>query len=140
MVDEALVDALKRKVNHQAERIDQLEEQVAELLQVVDTDMAAVDYEKKTRKDKVREIRTALYRNSNANGRATMNYREVVALFNGHPSPGHAYDLMQLVANADGYEYRERTEGENKIAVQTADVNDDAVIHAANNEEVDAAA
>lgn len=115
------------------ERFNDLAETVAELRQVVDTDMGTLRYDQMTKKDKVRQVRAYLVEQAKG-GRPFMTYDQVVTLFNGHPSPGHAYDLMKLAGNAEGFEYQEpNDERPNRLVVNVDGVKDDAPFHAANN-------
>lgn len=131
-----LVDALHRKINTVAGHLDEIDERLADIEAVVDTDLDAVAYQKMTKQDKVREIRAYLYDlgTRSAKGKASMDYREVRAMFNGRPSPGHCYDLMKLAGGAEGFGYDDasREDRNKRIIVKTDAVNDDAVFHAAN--------
>lgn len=135
MTDE-LVEALRRKVNAQQARIDDLEDELADLKQVVDPDPGATAYHQLTKDQKVHRVRTALVEDAaGGDGRAYMKYKAVKMLFDGHPSDGHCYDLMERAAHADGFDYDEagQGDGEKRIRVNLAAVNDDALVHAANN-------
>ena len=132
-----LVQALQRKLNNAVDRIDELEDRVAELEQTVDPDPGEVSYEQLTKDQKVFRIRKALGEEasrSNTNA-GQMKYKAVMALFNNKPSPGHAYDLMERAAYADGYEYDTsgQGKGEKRIRVKWDAVNDERLIHAVNN-------
>lgn len=130
-----LVEALRRKVNTQAERIDDLESRVAELEQLVDPDPGTTAYEQLTRDQKVHRVRVALLEQAIAGTSAVMKYDDVRWLFDGKPSAGHAYTLMELAAEADGYTYEQggHGKGQKRIRVEPDAVNDERVIHAANN-------
>jgi len=132
-----LVQALQRKLNNAVERIEELENRVAELEQTVDPDPADVSYEQLTKDQKVFRIRKALGEEANRSNThvAQMKYKAIMALFNNKPSPGHAYDLMERAAHADGYEYDTagQGKGEKRIRVKWDDVNDERLIHAVNN-------
>lgn len=130
-----LVEALRRKVNTQAERIDDLEARLAELEQLVEPDPGTTAYEQLTRDQKVHRVRVALLEQATERHDYTLTYDEVQWLFDGHPSPGHCYDLMELAAEADGYTYETggHGKGQKRIRVTPDAVNDERVIHAANN-------
>lgn len=129
-----LVEALQRKVNTQAERIEDLEDRVAELEQLVDPDPGTTAYEQLTREQKVHRVRVALLEQATAGKSAVMRYDDVRWLFDGKPSAGHAYTLMELVAEAEGYTYEigGHGKGQKRIRVEPDSVNDERVIHAAN--------
>lgn len=116
-----------------ADRVENLEERVAELEKVVDPDPGTTEYEQLTKSQKVHRIRKTLVENAaRTNGRDGMKYKAVMTLFNGHPSPGHCYDLMERAGYADGFAYDESAGGEKRIQVDVADVNDETLVHAAN--------
>jgi len=53
-------------------------------------------------------------------------------LFDGHPSPGHCYDLMRAAAVLDGFNYDENGSGKKRIRCDVEAVKDDRCFHAAN--------
>lgn len=132
-----LVEALRRKVTDQESRIDQLENRLAELEQTVTPDPHMLDYEQLTKEQKVHKLRVHLIREAETNqtGGAQLKYREVKALFDGHPSPGHCYDLMEAAAHAEGFAYDragQNNNGDKRVRVTLDAVNDDSLFHAAN--------
>lgn len=130
-----LVDALRRKCDAQAKQIDDLEQRLSELERLVEPDPGQTDYETLTKAQKVYRVRKALVETAaNTNGRDAMKYKAVIRLFDGHPSPGHAYTLMENSADLDGFAYDTANgkDGEKRIRVKLEDVNDDALVHAAN--------
>jgi len=132
-----LVKALQRKLNTQVDRIDELEDRVAELEELVDPDPGNADYEQLTKEQKVFRVRKHLLKLAhNTNGRASMKYKEVMALFNGHPSPGHCYNLMERAGERDGYVYDKAGggQGEKRIRVKSEEVNDETLIQSVNKE------
>jgi len=138
MTDEPhpLVDALRRKTNAQADRIDELETRLAELEQLVDPDPGATEYAQLQKEQKVHRIRKTLVETAaRTNGRDAMKYKDVIRLFDGHPSDGHAYTLMERAGELDGFAYDTASGqgGEKRVRVTLEDVNDDALVHAANN-------
>ena len=91
-------------------------------------------YEHLTRPQKVRRVREALIRKEiTQNGKAKLDYTDVQWLFDGHSSPGHAYDLMELAGEAEGFRYEEPGSGSNRVVVERDAVNDPALLHGANN-------
>ena len=130
--DDSMIDAAVAA----AERVEELEDRVSELEELVDPDPGSVAYEQLTRDQKVHRVRVALLEQANDGKPPAMKYKDVQWLFDGRPSPGHAYDLMELAAEADGYVYDKagngNIEGEKRIRVEPDAVNDERVIHAAN--------
>lgn len=130
-----LVEALQRKCNTQAEKIESLESRVAELEELVDPDPGKTEYDQLTKEQKVFQIRKHLLMlATSTNGVAAMKYKEVIALFDGHPSAGHCYDLMERAGYADGYVYDQagNGKGQKRIRVKSDAVNDETLIHAVN--------
>lgn len=135
------LDAHDRRIGENAKDLAYLKQEVRELRtaierieQVVDTGSGAARYEDMSRKDKVRKVRAYLVDQAR-NGRAYLTYDAVLAIFDGRPSPGHAYDLMDLAGQADGFEYQERDGHPNRIVVELDAINDDAGFHGTNKDE-----
>ena len=103
--------------------IEDLKQDIEELRHVVNVDLDGKRYQQLTRDDKVREIQAALL--SEALGRQTqkaaMNYTDVRWLFNGKPSTGHTYTLMEVAGQGTGFDYQERDE-KNRIVVDAGEV------------------
>lgn len=132
---EARFQALNRaRIDHR-DRVAALEERVAELEELVDPDPGATAYEMLTRPQKVHHVRKKLVEMADRqDGKAQLKYRDVKMLFDGYPSAGHCYDLMERAADLDGYAYDEAGgSGEKRIRVNLADVNDDTLVHVVNN-------
>ena len=132
---EPLVDALRRQLKDRTRRVEDLEKRVAELEELVDPDPGGVAYEQLTLDQKVHRIRVALLEQASAGNAPTMKYDDVRWLFDGKPSAGHAYDLMERAANADGYVYETggHGDGQKRIRVEPDAVNDERIVHAVNN-------
>ena len=132
---EAWQDAAKTQLQHLREENDRLRDRVAELEELVDPDPGGTAYEQLTREQKIHRVRVALLEQATAGNAPVMKYTDVQWLFDGRPSPGHAYDLMELAAEADGYVYETggHGDGQKRIRVEPEAVNDERVIHAANN-------
>lgn len=125
-----LVDALRRKVKNQDERIEDLEATVTELEAVVETlqerapDPSRIDYENMGREDKVTVLRSKLKAEAEAtNGTAKAEYKDVIRMFDGHPSAGHAYQLMEAAGNLDGCNYDESPDGSKRVTFRVGGVN-----------------
>lgn len=132
-----LVDALRQKVKNQEERIEDLEDRLADMEELVDPDPGHTDYAQLTPDQKVHRVRKHLAQEAAKGNRPTMQYNDVKWLFDGHPSPGHCYDLMERAAEADGYTYdtsgHGNQQGQKRVRVNLDAVNDETLIHAANN-------
>jgi hypothetical protein len=143
-----LVEALQRKCRHQSEQIDELQselddvrEQLAGLQRLVDPDPGAADYEKLTRQEKVYQVRKKLVETAaRTNGKAAMDYEAVMLLFDGHPSAGHCYDLMERAGQLEGFAYDESPDGTKRIRTKIEDVNDETFVHVVNNAQEESAA
>ena len=132
---EAWQDAAKRQLSHLREENERLRDRLAELEELVDPDPGGVAYDQLTSDQKVHRIRVALLEQATAGNAPTMKYDDVRWLFDGKPSAGHAYDLMERVANADGYVYETggHGDGQKRIRVEPDAVNDERIVHAVNN-------
>jgi hypothetical protein len=141
-----LLDNQQKQFKSLANRVDELEtggnnfpddlgERLVALESTVDTDLDGKAYEELTRKDKVREIQTALIDEaaSSATNKAAMDYQEIRWLFNARPSAGHVYDLMDFAGQEDGFDYQRRDGDNNRLTVDLDDVNEELRVHAANN-------
>jgi len=138
---EARMDALQRSreaLQHDVWELEdeneQLRERVAELEEIVDPDPNSREYEHLTKPQKVHRVRRSLVEKAaQTRGKARMKYDDVQWLFDGQPSPGHAYDLMELAAELDGFAYDQAGgDGQKRIRVNLDAVNDESLIHAAN--------
>jgi predicted RNase H-like nuclease (RuvC/YqgF family) len=125
-----LVNALRRKVKNQEERIDELESTITELETVVDKlqerapDPSRMDYEDMDRADKVTVVRSKLKAEAEAtNGTAKAEYKDVIRMFDGHPSAGHAYQLMEAAGSKDGCNYNEAPDGTKRVTYRVGGVN-----------------
>lgn len=121
------------------ERMARMQERIDELERLVDPDPGTKDYESLTKAEKVRKVRSAVYRKAKKQtGAAQMTYDEILALFENHPSPGHAYDLMERAGEMDGFEYGNsgpNGNGKKRLAVKTDVVKNETDFHAVNKEE-----
>lgn len=119
------------------EENEQLRERVTELESIVEPNPGSTEYEQLTRSQKVHRIRRSLVEKASAtNGKFALKYDEVQWLFDGHPSPSHCYDLMELAGDLDGFVYDQagpNGEGQKRIRVKLDSVNDESLIYAAKN-------
>lgn len=128
-----LVEALRQKANHLTERLDDLEAENESLRERVDTlearvpEPSAVEYERLDKHDKATIIRQKLADTaSSTNGKASMQYKDVIAVFDGNPSAGHAYDIMNLAGQIEGFKYGSSPKGEKRLIVTLENVKDRA--------------
>ena len=132
---EAWREGATRQLAYFRKENERLRDRVAELEELVDPDPGGVAYEQLTSDQKVHRIRVALLEQASAGNAPTMKYDDVRWLFDGKPSAGHAYDLMERAANADGYVYETggHGDGQKRIRVEPDAVNDERIVHAVNN-------
>lgn len=140
---EGRVEALNRARLHHQDRIDDLEatnerlrERIGHIEELVDPDPGATEYHQLTKPQKVHRLRRTLTEQAatQRNGKARMTYREVMMLFDGHPSAGHCYDLMERAAELDGFAYDTPGDGgQKRVRVKIDGVNDETLLHAVNN-------
>lgn len=126
--------AANRRITDVEDENEQLRAEQAELRSRVVPDPTNKEYDDLTRPEKVHQVRVALARQAVAstNGKARYTYRDVLAQYESRPSPGHAYTLLEIAGEADGFRYGEHN-GEKSLLVNLDAVNDNAVIHAVNN-------
>lgn len=136
---EARFDAMNRSRLHLQDRLDEAEderdrlrERVAELEELVDPDPGATEFGQLSRPQKVHRLRRHVVKQAaKTNGRWAMKYKEVKALFDGLPSDGHCYDLMERAGKLDGFQYG-TFHGDKQLRAKLDAVNDETLIHAAN--------
>jgi len=141
---EKRMDALSTKLDVQAGRIDDLERENAELRRQlaevkghVDPDPGSKAYDELSRAEKVQIVRSQLVdvAESTHDGRAAMKYKEIMYLFDGHPSAGHCYDLMERAGQLEGFAYDTggNGKGSKRVRVNLEAVKEPASFHAVNN-------
>jgi len=133
-VHESRLDALNDTIERLETALDEQAERIRELETLVNPDPGSTAYDQLSKDQKVNHLRQHLVDVAEAevNGKTSMQYREVKALFDGHPSPGHCYDLMRAAATLDGFEYDANQSGNKRIRVDAGAVKDDRYFHAAN--------
>lgn len=106
------------------QRITELESLVGELterLQEVEArapDPGDQAYQAMDKSDKATVVRDKLYKQALAtNGLDAIGYKDVIRMFDGNPSPGHAYDIMEKAGNAPGYDYTKGPDGSKRLEV-----------------------
>lgn len=103
--------------------IETLEARV-ELLEEKLPDADHRDYEQLDRYDKATIIRSQMREVAqNTNGKAAMQYKDIERHFDGKPSAGHCYDIMETAANGDGFQLGENNDGEKRLTFNESRVN-----------------
>lgn len=105
---------LQQEVERLSARVETLEEQTP--------DPARKSYGEMDKADKITVVRQKLKDEAeNTNGRAAVFYKDVIRMFDGHASAGHAYNLMDAAANDDGFTYSEAPSGEKRLTYRVND-------------------
>ncbi|KYH24194.1 hypothetical protein HAPAU_36650 [Halalkalicoccus paucihalophilus] len=114
---------------------DRLTERVAELEAQLDPDPNGKEYESMSRDERVHKIRTTLFEDAQHrhSGKSQMTYKEILRLFDNHPSDGYAYKLLTLAGAEEGFEYADSNGTGKVVRVDTGAVNDETLVHAGNN-------
>ena len=131
--NEKVAHAVNR-INDIVDENERLRERVSELESVVTPHPESKDYQDLTRDEKVQQLRESLVEKASArqNGRFSMGYKDVMWLFDGQPSAGHCYRLMDLAGEATGFDYAKFEDRPNQIRVNIDGVNDETLFHAVN--------
>ena len=135
-VVEQRLDLLNDAVEDLERENAELRRQVAALQSEVDPDPGSKEYSDLSRAEKVRQIRERLVdvAGANHNGTAAMKYKDVMWLFDGHPSAGHCYDLMERAGQLDGFDYSAAGggKGDKRVTVNLDAVKDESLVHGVN--------
>ena len=135
-VVEQRLDLLNDAVEDLERENAELRRQVAALQSEVDPDPGSKEYSDLSRAEKVRQIRERLVDVAGAdhNGTAAMKYKDVMWLFDGHPSAGHCYDLMERAGQLDGFDYSAAGggKGDKRVTVNLDAVKDESLVHGVN--------
>jgi len=136
-----LVEALQRKLNNAVDRVEKLERENDHLKdRVADlesrTDLSMIPYREMTKREKIGRVRQYAYeRAGDTNGKHAMDYNGVIDLFDGEPSRGHAVQLLKWAARDDGYDYEERSPGNNRLTCDASVVKNHGGFSLANTNE-----
>lgn len=110
------------KIEQLVDRIDELETTVENLQAAVETledrapDPNQKQYQQMDRADKATVVRSKLKDEATStNGKAATTYKGVIRIFDGQPSAGHAYSIMETAAEVDGYEYGISPDGTKRL-------------------------
>jgi len=107
-------EALKN-VEDLARRVENLEAQI-ETLEERAPDPTQMEYDELEKPDKATIIRSKLKGEAEAtNGRSKAEYKDIIRMFDGYPSAGHAYDLMEAAAELDGCNYSQAPDGTKRL-------------------------
>ena len=120
-----LLDALRRRINYLHERVEELEElkDRVETLEARVPEPSSLDYDQMDKHDRATVIQSRLEETARStNGKASMGYKDVIATFNGEPSPGYAYDLMELAGQGEGFNYGEDPDGGKRLTFNVTEV------------------
>mgnify|MGYP000565406822 CR=1 FL=1 len=108
--------------NEALENVEDLQRRVTELEAKVESiddrapDPSRMDYDSMDKADKATVVRSKLKAEAEAtNGAAAATYKDVIRMFDGHPSAGHAYDLMRAAGERDGCEYDTAPDGSKRL-------------------------
>lgn len=131
------VDELRDELMEERRRRHKAEQRIDVLEAKVDPDPHTKEYSDLSKPEKVRMLREELVKraSSTQSGKAQMDYKDVQYHFDSQPSPGHCYDLMELVENEDGFRYADPTDGKKCIRVDSDAVKDESLFHGANKDE-----
>lgn len=106
------------------ERVDALEDEVDDLKDRA-PDPKRQAYEDLSRSDKVTVVCSKLRSEADAtNGQAAAQYKDILRMFDGHPSAGHAYQLMNAAADRDGFQVGKSRDDTKRLTYNAARVND----------------
>ena len=125
--------ALEDHVDDLEDEIERLEYRVAEL--EVATPDDTTEYSELSQDEKIGRVRQELMQRANAapSGKAQIEYKDVMwAVFDGEPSAGHVYNLMQSAGRADGFDYSDPAEGNKRVTVDVEAVKDEAAFSPVN--------
>lgn len=111
------LDALETRLADIEDRLEQIEQGRA--------DPTALEYEEMSRSQKVARLREYLIEQAQREGGVfSMEYREVVGLFDGQPPPGTAYNLMEAAGEKAGFSYETSGQSNNYVGVNLDLLND----------------
>jgi len=122
---EAANQALEN-IEDMAARIDDLEDKV-DALNDRAPDPKRKAYADLSREDKVTVVCSKLRAEAGApTGAAAAEYKDILRMFDGEPSAGHAYQLMDAATNRDGFQVGKNAGGTKRLTYNATRVNDSA--------------
>lgn len=102
------IDELGQRIDDLEADIQSVEERVAEPGQMEYTQMGKAE--------KATVVRSKLKREAEAtSGRSAAEYKDIIRMFDGQPSAGHAYNLMDAAAQVDGYAVGKSPDGTKRL-------------------------
>lgn len=107
----------RQRITELEETIENLQDQIAML-----KERTPAPFEKKygqmTKGEKATVVRSKLKQEAKkTGGKAAVTYNDVIRMFDGYPSTGHAYNLMEVAAKKDGFDYEESPSGMKRLTV-----------------------
>lgn len=100
-------------------RFNEMDERMAALEGATGINIENAEYKNLSRAAKLKEIREKLKSKAeqNTNSKAAMDYNDVIWLFDGHPSPGHASELVTKAGDSPGFNFQETEDRNNRVIV-----------------------
>jgi hypothetical protein len=112
------IKELETLVSDLEDTVADLRQELADLEERADPAPDRKDYQEMSRAEKVAKLRRGLLDQAgDRGGRAAMQYREVLALFDNRPGRGTAYRLMEEAGEAAGFEYGRGPDGDLRVTV-----------------------
>jgi TolA-binding protein len=119
-----LMEALRRKVNALQDDLQRLEDDNEALRERVEDlehrspTLEERNYDELDKGDKATILHGKLRETATAtNGKASLDYKSVMALWDGRPSPGHAYDIMRVAGTMEKTDYGEGRDGSKRVTI-----------------------
>jgi hypothetical protein len=110
-----IVNRSVENVERLTDRIEELEAQV-EVLEERAPDPSKKQYDEMDRSDKAAVVRSKLKNEAESTtGTAKATYKDVVRIFDGQPSAGHSYDIMDTAAEGDGFNLGTSPDGTKRL-------------------------
>lgn len=130
--DDAYEVARLSKVQAQSneDRIEELEARVKELEQDAAVKLRYDEYQSLQRPEKVRMVQKSILNRARArSGKHEYDYDDIIwGVFDGEPSADHAYRLMELAGQDDGFEYVDRPDTKKVLRCSAKEVRFDGEI------------
>lgn len=123
--------ALEARVDDLEATNDELRDRVATLEAFIETDVETMAFEEMSKDQKVLRVQRTLARKAaRRSGKAKIDYNDVLDVFNGKPSPPHAYDLMRQAGSADGFAFKTPSEGNYHLRCSADRISNPAIVSA----------